>query len=114
MRSAAGVGLSIIVLSIHGDAHSSQCQDGFFPSPLIPSGPAFGVQPCMCPRLGPERQDDGPRRLGLATPCAASCEVGTRVAVQPLDDTALECSGFGLNARQAAVILQKARAFIEK
>src|SRR5262249_7371374 len=30
-----------------------------------------------------------------------------------LDETALECLDFGLNAQQAAVMLQKSRAFVE-
>ena len=55
----------------------------------MPSGPAFGVKPCMRPRLGPERQDHSARRFGLATPCAASRRGWSRMLVQPLDDARL-------------------------
>ena len=103
---------SIMVVSTDGDAHFPQCQDGFFPPPLTPSGPAFGVKPCVV-FAGPEWQDHRARRLRLTAPHAASGEGETRVAVQPLDDTALECLDFGLNARQAVVMLQKPRAFVE-
>jgi hypothetical protein len=103
---------SIIVASVYCDAHSPQCQGGFLPSPLMPNNPAFWVQPCVV-FTGSEWQNHGARRFGLAAPRAASSKGETRVAVQPLDDAGLKCLDFGLCTRQAVVMLQKARAFIE-
>src|SRR6516162_6755670 len=62
---------------------------------------------------GSEWQDDDARRFGLAAPRAASGGRRTWVAVQPLDETGLECLYFGRNAQQATVMLQKPRAFVE-
>src|SRR6516162_1418423 len=99
MRSAAGETgdrASIIAVSAHGDAHSPQCQDGFFPSPLIPKPPAFGVKPCMRPRLSPERHDNGTGRFRPAAPCAASRLGGSGMLVQPFDGASFQRPAFGL------------------
>jgi hypothetical protein len=104
---------SIIVVSTHGDAHSPQRQDGLPLSGLMPRRPAVGVKPCMRLRLGPEGQDNGARRLGPATPCAAPRCRRSGMLIQPLDDAAVERLELSLSAQQAAVMLQKARAFVE-
>ena len=70
------------------------------------------MKPCVV-FAGPEWQNHGARRFGLAAPRAAYGKGETRVAVQPLDDTAVECLDFGPNARQAVVMLQRPRAFVE-
>ena len=71
------------------------------PPRLMPDGPAFGVKPCMGPRLGLEREHHGarPPALRLATPCAASRRGRSGVLVQPFDDTTLKRSGTAANSR---------------
>jgi hypothetical protein len=54
---------------------------------------------------GSEWHDNSARRSGLAAPDAPSGGGEARVSVQPFNDALLECLDFGLNARQAAVIL---------
>src|SRR5262249_13717960 len=79
----------------YGDAHSPQRDGCFFPSRLVPSGPAFGVKPCvMFPRS--EWHDRRARPFGLAAPGAASGGGGDRVSVQPFNNAVLECLDFGL------------------
>src|SRR5262249_35438436 len=78
----------------------------------MPSEPAIGVKPCVVFTRS-EWQDHGARRFGLAAPRAASGGGGDRVSVQPFNNAVLECLDFRLNAHQAAVMLQKARAFVE-
>jgi hypothetical protein len=54
------------------NADCAQRRNGVRPPRLMPSWPAFGVKPCMRPRLSPERQDDGSERLRPTTTCASS------------------------------------------
>ena len=56
----------------------------------LPSGPAFGVQPCVRPRIGAERQDYSAQRFGLAAPRKSSSGGTVWVGVQPFNGDGLE------------------------
>ena len=66
---------------------------------------------------GSEWQDHSARRFGLAAPGAPSgggeARVSVQRSVQPFNDALLERLDLGLKTRPAAVMLQKARAFVE-
>src|SRR5262245_52854709 len=103
--------LSTIVVS-GGDAHCPQRVGGFCPSRMMPSWPAIGMKPCVV-FAGPERHNLDAPRFNFAAPSAASGKGLDGVRVQPFNDTVLECLDLSLNGQQAAVMLQKARTFVE-
>src|SRR5262249_21808650 len=74
--------------------------------------PTFGVNPGVVVARS-VWQDHGAGRFSLAAPSAASGGGWAWASVQPFNNAVLERFGLGLNARQATVVLQKARAFVE-
>src|SRR5437764_283610 len=103
----------LIVISSCSNAHRTECRNRVGPPRLMPGGPAFGVQPCVRPRLGPKRQDNGTGQFRLATPCAAPRRRRSGMLVQPFDDATVERQCFRLRPRQSVTGRCDSAAFVE-
>src|SRR5262249_30974742 len=96
------------------NSHSHQSLSRLRSTDFLPRWPAFSVQPDVGSGFRPVRQDNSITAFGLAAPRTTAWCRRSRISVQPLNNAASERLSLGLGARQPAVELDDAGAFIKE